>query len=42
MLSALDYAMIKIDRLEKEDTRKQVKIIALRCKLKELLDKPEE
>ena len=40
MLSALDYAIIKIDKLEKEDTRKQAIIIALRCRLKEVLDNP--
>jgi len=40
MLSALDYAIIKIDRLEKEDARKEVRLTALRCRLKELLDNP--
>jgi hypothetical protein len=41
MLSPLDLALIKIDRLEKEDARKEVRLSALRCRLKELLDNPQ-
>tara|TARA_B100000809_G_C15136862_1_gene531018 strand:- start:1708 stop:1902 length:195 start_codon:yes stop_codon:yes gene_type:complete len=40
MLSSLDLAMIKIDRLEKEDARKEIRLTALRCRLTELLDNP--
>ena len=40
MLNALDIALIKIDRLEKEDARKEIRLSALRCRLKELLDNP--
>jgi hypothetical protein len=39
-LSPLDWAIIKIDKLEKEDARKEVRLAALRCRLKELLDNP--
>ena len=40
MLSALDLALIKIDRLEKECARKEVRLSALRCRLTELLENP--
>jgi hypothetical protein len=40
MLSPLDLAMIKIDRLEKENERKEIRLSALRCRLKEVLDNP--
>jgi hypothetical protein len=39
-LSPLDIALIKIDRLEKEDARKEIRLAALRCRLTELLDNP--
>ena len=41
MLSPLDLALIRVDRLEKEDARKEVRLAALRCRLKELLDNPQ-
>ena len=41
MLSALDYALIKIDRLEKEDARKEIRLSALRCRLTEMLENPQ-
>lgn len=40
MLSALDVAIIKIDMLEKEAVRKEIRLSALRCRLTELLDNP--
>ena len=40
MLSTLDLALIKIDRLEKEDARKEIRLSALRCRLTELLENP--
>ena len=40
MLSALDFAMIKIDRLEKECARNEIRLSALRCRLAEELASP--
>lgn len=40
VLSALDLAIIKIDRLEKENAKKEIRLSALRCRLTELLDNP--
>lgn len=40
MLSALDFAIIKIKRLELEKERYEVRLCALRCKVTELLDNP--
>ena len=40
MLSALDWALVKIDRLEKENDRKEIRLSALRCRLTELLENP--
>jgi hypothetical protein len=40
MLSPLDIAIIKIDRLEKENARKEIRLSALRCRLTEILDNP--
>ena len=40
MLSALDFATIKINQLEKENERKEIRLAALRCRLKELIENP--
>ncbi len=40
LLSPMDFALIKIDRLEKEDARKELRLSALRCRLTELLENP--
>jgi hypothetical protein len=39
-LSVLDFAMIKIDRLEKECARNEIRLSALRCRLSEELASP--
>ena len=38
LLSALDFALIKIHRLELEAERKEVRLCALRCRLTEVLN----
>ncbi len=40
ILSPLDLALIKIDRLEKENDRKEIRLSALRYRLKEVLENP--
>lgn len=37
-MSALDYAMVKIARLEKEQRTYELRLSALRCKLTEVLN----
>ena len=41
VLNPLDIAIIKIDALEKENERKEIRLSALRCRLHELLENPQ-
>ena len=40
ILTPLDWALVKIHRLERESERKELRLAALRCRITELLEEP--